>query len=256
MLCLKNSCTGWLALVALVLLLLVPVKSFAAASPRAVLIIDGSGSMWGRIDGREKIVIVRNQLAAQLKTLVGQVDLGVMSYGHRRRRDCRDIEMIKPIAPVNIETYGSAIKHLLPRGKTPISSALQMAAKALAKGQGNKNAPLHIVLVADGVENCRLDPCETARTLATTYPQLTIDVIGFGVPQKDLPQLQCITKATKGRFRRADHAKPLKDAIHALFSNLGLTESQHLAKPKKKTDPAGLYLSAGLSDQGRRLAKQ
>jgi len=250
-----NPRAGLFTALALMMLCFMPMGAYAADTPRAVLIIDGSGSMWGRVDGREKIVIVRSQLAEKIKLLNGKVDLGVMSYGHRRRRDCRDIEMIKPIAPIDLQSYRNKIKRLLPRGKTPISSALQMAAKALAADPLDKSSPLHIVLVADGIENCRIDPCETASTLAATYPRLKIDVIGFAVKDKERPQLRCLADNTKGRFRTAASAKELKTVISDIFAKLGgaTSSSRPSAVTPKKSLPAGLYLSAGLDDKGAAL---
>ncbi len=236
-------------------LIMLPQKAMSADSlPPAVLIIDGSGSMWGRLNKREKIVIARQELARQIDLLRTKVDLGVMSYGHRRRRDCRDIEMIVPISPVDQKAHGEAIKRLLPRGKTPISSALEMAAIALklspekqAKGQRT-----HIVLVADGIENCRRDPCQTATDLSAQYPELTIDVIGFAVPDAELPQLACIAQNSKGRFHRANNATELRAAIKQVFSALGATNKPQIIAKKKliKKKPAGLYLSAGLASEG------
>ncbi len=246
------SCTQ-LVMLLMLMLLCVPATGVKAASvPRAVLIIDGSGSMWGRVDGRAKIVIVRNQLADKLGLLKGKIDLGVMSYGHRRRRDCRDIEMITPIAPIDLNTYRDKIKRLLPRGKTPTSSALQMAAEALAASPSDASAPLHIILVADGIENCRIDPCETASTLASTYPRLRIDVIGFSIKNEEIPQLRCLAENTKGRFVTATSAKELEVAVNNMFARLGqeATRSRPRPAPTKKTIPPGLYLSAGFDESG------
>ena len=245
------------ALLALPLALLISTPQTAVSAPNkapAVLIIDGSGSMWGRIDKSEKIVIARQELARKIDLLQDKVDLGVMSYGHRRRRDCRDIEMIVPISPINPKIHNKAINRLLPRGKTPVSSALELAAKALASSKTNalKSGRSHIVLVADGIENCRRDPCKTASDLSSQYPELKIDVIGFGIPDAELPQLQCISQNGKGRFLRASNTIELQSAIVQIFSKLGAkTKLQVAAKKKqKKTIPSGLYLSAGLSAKG------
>ncbi|MCP4933732.1 MAG: VWA domain-containing protein [bacterium] len=235
--------------------LLLPQKAMSADKhPPAVLIIDGSGSMWGRLNKREKIVIARQELARQIDLLRTKVDLGVMSYGHRRRRDCRDIEMIVPISPIDQKVHSEAIKRLLPRGKTPISSALEMAAKALksSRTQHTKGQLTHIVLVADGIENCRRNPCKTAADLSARYPGLAIDVIGFAVPEAELPQLECIAQNNKGRFHRANNTTELQTAIKQVFSSLGATSKPAIIVKKKqiKKEPSGLYLSAGLSSKG------
>ena len=241
---------------ALLLLALLPPQAAKGApdNPPGVLIIDGSGSMWGRINQREKIVIARQELARKIDLLRDRIDLGVMSYGHRRRRDCRDIEMIVSISPIDPKIHTQAIKRLLPRGKTPVSSALEQAATALAasKSRSASKERSHIVLVADGVENCRRDPCETARTLSAKYPDLSIDVIGFGIPDAELSQLQCISQNAKGRFLRANNAMELSAAIVQIFSTLGAQTKPHIIARKKqaKKNPPGLYLSAGLSSGG------
>ncbi len=229
--------------------------------PRSVLIIDGSGSMWGRINGREKIVIAREQLADSIRLLQGKTELGVMSYGHRRRRDCRDIEMIVPIGPVDPRASSELIKRLLPRGKTPVSSALQMAAKALAKSSSGATNPAkgpknHIVLVADGAENCRIDPCETATRLAAQYPDLAIDVIAFAVPDKDIASLQCISDRARGRFQTANNGPELKTAIASLFTSFGPLKTPQIQQRKQKKQlPPGLYLSAALAKNAPPLKK-
>lgn len=246
----KPASVGFLAILMVMLASLPQIVVGAEQLPRTVLIIDGSGSMWGRIDEREKIVIARELLADNIKLLKGKTDLGVMSYGHRRRRDCRDIEMIVPIGPVKPQSYGETIKRLLPRGKTPVASALQMAADTLAAG-GNpeeKSPRYHIILVADGIENCRLDPCETASTLASKYPGLSIDVIGFAVPDTDLPKLQCISNNSRGQFHRANNTEELKIAIAAIFTRIGPAKSSRTAQKKQPSKiPPGLYLTAGLA---------
>ena len=253
-----RTSTTFLAMFILALFALPLEGASAEVLPRAVLIIDGSGSMWGRINNREKIVIVRDRLADRIELLKGKADLGVMSYGHRRRRDCRDIEMIVPIAPVETTIHAKAIKRLLPRGKTPITSALQMAAKALViPGSGTqKKQKSHIILVADGNENCRLDPCQTATILKAKHPGLTIHVIGFAVPDKDVAQLQCISNNTSGRFLKADNAVQLEQAIDRIFASLGPEKkSPVISRKEKPAIPPGLYLSAGLAKQGSALEK-
>ncbi len=251
MFCPRPVCTVIFTALAVLLLWLPRTASSAENVPTAVLIIDGSGSMWGRINKREKIVIARQRLAENIKQLKGVVNLGVMSYGHRRRRDCRDIEMIVPIGPVDPVVYGDAIKRLLPRGKTPVASALDMAAKALAANNSTqgKNRKSHIILVADGVENCRRDPCETTSRLASLYPGLQIDVIGFGVNDIEADQLQCINKNTRGHFYKADNARELTTAIKTIFTTLGQSVSPRIIEKKrrKRQSPPGLYLSASLS---------
>ena len=225
----------------------------AEALPRAVIIIDGSGSMWGRIRGREKIVIARKVLADSLGDLKGVVDLGVMSYGHRRRRDCRDIETLLPVGPVDEKIYGKTIRRLLPRGKTPTAHAISQAVQTLGPAVPGRRA--HIILVADGAENCRQDPCATAKKIASERPDISIDVVALAISDKDLPLVSCIAANTRGGLYLANSEAQLKTAMGKLIKKLkSAADSQPAALKKQK--PAivpGLYLSAGLAQSGPKL---
>ena len=145
--------------------------------------------------------------------------------------------------------YRAARRRFRARWKSP-----QRRSNRKKKRQA-KDQPAHIVLVADGIENCRRDPCQTASDLSNQYPGLTIDVIGFAVPDAEIPQLQCIAKNNKGRFHRANDANELRRAIKQVFSSLGATSKPQIIAKKKqvKKIPPGLYLSAGLSAKGAGL---
>ena len=61
--------------------------------PQTMLVLDASGSMWGQIGGQPKITIARQAIGAMLDDWSGG-DLGLMAYGHRRKGDCADIEVL------------------------------------------------------------------------------------------------------------------------------------------------------------------
>ena len=61
-----------------------------------LFILDGSGSMWGRLDNVEKIVIAKERMIELVQELEG-VNMGLITYGHRRKGDCNDIEMMVPL---------------------------------------------------------------------------------------------------------------------------------------------------------------
>ena len=66
-----------------------------------MLILDGSGSMWGRIDGRPKIEIARESVDGMLADWPEERGIGLMAYGHRREGDCSDIEVLAEPAPLD-----------------------------------------------------------------------------------------------------------------------------------------------------------
>ena len=66
----------------------------AVAAERAIIVLDGSGSMWAQIEGKARITIARETLASVLQTLPEDLELGFMTYGHREKGNCDDIEML------------------------------------------------------------------------------------------------------------------------------------------------------------------
>ena len=68
-----------------------------ADSEDAILILDGSGSMWGQIDEEAKITIAKRVLAKLLDDLPAERRLGLIAYGHNRKGDCTDIEELAAV---------------------------------------------------------------------------------------------------------------------------------------------------------------
>ena len=66
---------------------------------RVILVLDASGSMWGKVEGKTKIEIARETIAGLMKDWDPAIELGLMAYGHRREGDCKDIELLIPVAP-------------------------------------------------------------------------------------------------------------------------------------------------------------
>ena len=94
-------------------------------SKRGVYIIfDASGSMWGKLaDDSYKIHVAKQVLADFVQTDLGEVELAFRAYGHNRKGDCRDSELLVPFGEPNqvIAALQSKIKGINPVGKTPIT---------------------------------------------------------------------------------------------------------------------------------------
>src|SRR5699024_11159038 len=59
----------------------------------SILVFDASGSMWGQIDGINKIVTAREVVSQLVDKLPANQRLGLLAYGHNRKGDCQDIEI-------------------------------------------------------------------------------------------------------------------------------------------------------------------
>jgi Ca-activated chloride channel homolog len=176
---------------------------------RMVLILDASGSMWGRIDGKPKIEIAKTVLDGLIDALPGNFQTGLMAYGHHRKGDCKDIEMVVPVGPHNAKAMKAKIQAISPKGKTPLGASVMQAAKALRYTEERAT----VVLISDGLETCDMDPCELAAELAKTGVDFTVHVIGFDITKEEQEQLRCLADKTGGLFLAAANAAQLRDAL-------------------------------------------
>ena len=149
----------------------------AQAEKQVVLVLDASGSMWGQIDGKAKITIAREVVDGILQEWNSDNSIGLVTYGHRRKGDCGDIETLIPVGRLDRAAFNKVIGGLNPKGKTPMTAAVELAAETL---RHTENAAT-VILVSDGEETCDADPCTVAAELEKAGIDFTAHVIGFDV---------------------------------------------------------------------------
>ncbi len=181
-----------------------------AADNDVILVLDVSNSMWGQIDGVSKIEIAREVIGDLLLDWDATTSLGMVAYGHRREGDCGDIELVMPVGRVDAPNFTDLVNSLVPRGRTPLTEAVRLAAETLSY----RDNPATVVLLSDGIETCDADPCALATELERSGVQFTAHVIGFDVADpEDQAQLSCIAENTGGIFVPASNAQELSDAL-------------------------------------------
>jgi Ca-activated chloride channel family protein len=173
-----------------------------------VLVLDASGSMWGQVAGEAKIVGARRVVGQVAERLADGTSFGLVAYGHRREGDCADIETVLAPAPLDRPALGRAVAALTPKGKTPITGALEQAFAAAPRGAT-------IVLVTDGLETCGGDPCAAARAARERGLDFVLHVIGLDVEKEDVAQLECAAQAGGGLYRPAKDAAALAAALRS-----------------------------------------
>ncbi|MEZ5464039.1 MAG: VWA domain-containing protein [Lysobacteraceae bacterium] len=181
----------------------------ALAADRAIIVLDGSGSMWGQIEGRAKLEIARESLASVLAQTSPSVELGLLAYGHRREGDCSDIEMLVPPAPDSAKAIDDATSNMKFLGKTPLTAAVKQAAEALRY----QDERATVILITDGLETCNADPCALGRELEKAGVDFTAHVVGFGLSADEGRQVACLAETTGGRYFEANDAGALGNAL-------------------------------------------
>lgn len=182
-----------------------------AETPRSIIVMDGSGSMWGQIDGRAKLEIARETVATVLGGIPAEQELGLLAYGHRERGNCSDIELIVPPAPGTGADIAAQVGKMRFLGKTPLSESVRQAAEALRYGEEAAT----VVLVTDGLETCDADPCALGRELEASGLNFTAHVIGFGLTGAEGAAVSCLATETGGQYLQAADAGGLADALAA-----------------------------------------
>jgi Ca-activated chloride channel family protein len=200
-----------------------------------VIVFDGSGSMWGPIEGTRlsKLVVAREGVRRALAKLAPQTRVGLTSFGHRRG-DCGDIEVMRRAEPIDMDRIMLPLERLNPKGRGPLTLALREAAKVLPSDAAKRS----LLLIHDDADNCQPDLCALASELRAGG--IKAHVISLGPKPEDLAKMTCLPETTGGRLFLVQNAEQAEAAIEdalrlASSSAPGLSESTRPpASPKSK----------------------
>lgn len=175
-------------------------SSAPSDTPNVIVVLDSSRSMWGQIDGINKVVSARTAVSEIATRYQSKIALGLVAYGLSESASCKDYKVVlepKSHKPTDVT---KAVSSFTPKGSTPTAEALAAAAKSVEGRSENTT----IILIADGTDNCKGDPCATVKQLRKTSPHLTFHAIGFDRKAKeDLKPLACIAENGGGTFTSA-----------------------------------------------------
>ena len=185
-----------------------------ATPSSAIIVLDGSRSMWTKVGGQSKVAIVRSALGDAFKTYEDRIAFGLVAAGHRQGKTCAEAELIAKPGELTSKTpgkllFGAGFKPKLGR---PIAAALVEAAKQTPP------TGLDVVLITDGLDSCKANVCATVKSLKQAAPGLRIHVIGFDAKAKQtLKPLACVAQSTGGQFLTAATANELKQDLTAVL---------------------------------------
>jgi Ca-activated chloride channel family protein len=181
-----------------------------ATPPETIVILDMSGSMWGRIGDATKLEIARGAVREMFTRFPAGSRVGLMAYGHRRTGDCADIETLIPPGPVDAARIEQTLGRLTARGRTPLTDSVRQAAQTLRIAERGGT----VILVTDGIETCGADPCALAAELEAANARFTAHVVGFDIRSPaERARLACIADRTGGMFVSAGNAAELATAL-------------------------------------------
>lgn len=211
----------------------------AAAEGKSIIVLDASGSMWGRIDGRPKLEIAREALASVLAAIPAETEIGLMAYGHRSKGDCGDIELVVPPAAGSAQAIIDAANAMKFLGKTPLSDAVRQAAGDLRYTEEKAT----VILITDGIETCAADPCALGAELEASGVDFTAHVVGFGLTDDEGRAVACLAENTGGKYIQAADAGALVDALK---TTVAVVEPDPVPEPAPAPDPAPATLDRNI----------
>jgi len=183
-----------------------------AATGAVELILDASGSMWQKLDGRFRIDIAKDVLTSALNEHIPPGTLTALRvFGHRKPNAC-DTNLEIPLRPLDVESAITTVTGITPQSlaKTPIAASLAAVSQDLSGMDGTAI----VVLVTDGKETCEGNPDAEIERLRDAGFKLSLNIVGFAIDDEELEaQFSEWAGAGGGRYFGATDAKGLKDAV-------------------------------------------
>ncbi|MCC5968552.1 MAG: VWA domain-containing protein, partial [Pararhodobacter sp.] len=184
-----------------------------ASDTAAIMVFDASGSMWNRIEGDiTRIEVARDVMEEFFSNRDAATPISVIAYGHTRRGDCGDIEVIAPLGLHDAADLTQRIRRLNPQGMTPLTDSLILARQQIPPTAESAD----IILVTDGLETCGGDPCAAAADIAAEGISIRAHVVAFGMTEEQTNTLACIPEQTGGMLFNTNSGAELAEAMTAV----------------------------------------
>ena len=211
------------------------------------IILDASGSMLQRIDGKRRIAIARDVLTDLVENSVPDgTPMALRVFGHRTPGECQtDLEV--PLGPLDKSKVisriaGTEAKNL---AKTPIGASLAMVETDLDGVDGQKL----ILLITDGEETCDGDPAAAIETLKEKGLDIRVNIVGFAIDDQKLKKdFERWATAGGGRYFDAageeDLSSSVKQALlpkYQVFDDRDVLVGEGTASQDSLALPPGSY---------------
>lgn len=151
----------------------------ASWGQRAVeVVLDASGSMLQRIDGKQRIAIARETLEQLVQQTIPQgTPFALRVFG--QVVDACETQLVQSLSPTSAAEVAAALTKVEARdgAKTPIAESLARIPSDLAGADGEKL----VILLTDGEETCNGDPEAVIADLIAQGINVRINIVGFAI---------------------------------------------------------------------------
>jgi len=205
---------------------------------RILFIFDESYSMTGNWKTGRKIDIAKNLLIKMVDSLknIDNLEMALRMYGNKSKmppQDCNDTHLEVPFSANNAEQIKRKLQITIPKGTTPIARSLEEAGDDFPPCYNCKNI---IILITDGKEECKGDPCKIALILQNKGITIKPFIIGIGLDVKFKDAFKCI-----GNFYNAvneeQFSEIMKKVVHkSLYGTSAEIDLLSIAGKPTETD--------------------
>jgi Ca-activated chloride channel homolog len=177
---------------------------------RILFLLDASGSMMAKWENQTRMAVAKKLLVDIVDSLKinKNLELGLRVYGHqfdKRYNNCQDSKLEVKFYPENHEDIKARIRTLKPQGVTPIAYSLLQAANDFPNEKNVRNI---IIIITDGLESCKGDPCKVSFELQKKNIFLKPFIIGIGGEKGFADAFNCM-----GKYYDADNVAKFQKAI-------------------------------------------
>ncbi|PUB76681.1 MAG: hypothetical protein DBP03_04410 [gamma proteobacterium symbiont of Ctena orbiculata] len=222
-----------------------PGASAFGANDAVEIILDASGSMLKRQDGKRRIEIAREVLL----DLTGDpiptgTPFALRVFGHKEADACRtDLE--ESLAPLDPERVDARIKRVqaMNLAKTPIARSLELVAEDLAGVAGERI----VILITDGEETCGGDPAAAIEGLKAKGMDVRVNIVGFAIDDEALKsRFRYWADLGDGDYHDAAGADDLKRSMnHALQAPYDVVDANGKVVASGRVGDNGVDLAPG-----------
>ncbi len=176
------------------------------------LILDASGSMLKRLNGKRRINIAKEVLTKAVTEIIPEgTPVALRVFGNKQAGSCRT-DLAIPLKPLDAKKAHKIIQSINAKNlaKTPIAASLAKVASDLKANKGKKI----VILVTDGEETCDGKPEEVIKSLIDAGIDIRLNIVGFAIADENLKsQFQQWAIQGGGKYFDSNNSQSLKQSV-------------------------------------------
>ncbi len=172
--------------------------------------VDAAARAAQNYPGESRISVARKITTDAIDKAPADLPIGLVSFNACKARPHGTF------APPQRERLKSIVRGLRDKDSTPLALAVSRAAASI-KGGATADDPVNIIVISDGQDSCRGDPCRAAREAKRKKPGLVINVVDLSSGGA----IKCMADQTGGFYRQKREGMNIDDLARSVREGAG-----------------------------------